>query len=309
VARLVGRQTQGVLEQVQAFADPVCEALESLAAAVESLSREVRVDVAQHIDAMCERQAAQERRLLERHGANGSDVAGPSVVARRPLLDHWYSQSRFEDEFRGQRQDILERYRELGERLVGCSPVLDLGCGRGEVLEYLGHLGIEAWGIDLDPEMVKAATELGLPVELGDGIQRLQQQDDGSLGGLLCIQVVEHLDTQDLIDLVALAAQKVRPGGRVFVETVNPQSLYVFARAFYVDPTHLRPVHPAYLTFLFREAGFSSVNIDWRSPPPAEDVLQEVPESATLPREVNANVKRLNQLLFAPQDYLLEAVR
>jgi O-antigen chain-terminating methyltransferase len=112
-----------------------------------------------------------------------------------------------------------------------------------------------------------------------------------------------------VIDLVALAADKVRPGGRVFLETVNPQSLYVFAHAFYLDPTHVRPVHPAYLAFLFREAGFAAVDIEWRSPPPPDDVLEEVRSEHTLPGAINANVKRLNQLLFAPQDYLLAAVR
>ena len=71
------------------------------------------------------------------------------------------------------------------------------------------------------------------------------------------IQVIEHLTAQDAMDLVALAARKVRPGGKVIIETVNPQSLYVFARSFYLDPTHVRPVHPAYLEFLFREAGFA----------------------------------------------------
>ena len=128
--------------------------------------------------------------------------------------------------------------------------------------------------------------------------------DDESLGGLVLIQVVEHLTPQEVVDLVDLATAKVRPGGQVFVETVNPQSLYVFAHAFYVDPTHLRPVHPAYLMFLFKEAGFASVAIDWRSPPPADDVITEVGDPAAA-----ANNRRLNELLFAPQDYLLVATR
>ena len=35
----------------------------------------------------------------------------------------------------------------------------------------------------------------------------------------------------------------------------------------HVDPTHVRLVPPAYLVFLFREAGFAEVEIDWRNPP------------------------------------------
>ena len=90
---------------------------------------------------------------------------------------------------------------------------------------------------------------------------------------------------------------------------MNPQSLYVFAHALFLDPTHMRPVHPAYLAFLFREAGFARVDIEWRSPPPAEDVLEPAPDSTPAADLYNANVRRLNELLFAPQDYLIAAVR
>jgi O-antigen chain-terminating methyltransferase len=146
-------------------------------------------------------------------------------------------------------------------------------------------------------------------VEYGDGLSWLRGTPDGSLGGVSLIQVVEHLSAQELVDLVALAARKLRPQGKIVVETVNPQSLYVFAHSFYLDPTHVAPIHPAYLHFMFKEAGFSSVEIEWRSPPPADDVLQRIDGDAGVARQVNANVDRLNQLLFAAQDYALIAIR
>jgi hypothetical protein len=61
-------------------------------------------------------------------------------------------------------------------------------------------------------------------------------------------------------------------------------------------------VHPAYLLFLFKEAGFTDVDIEWRSPPPQDDLLQP-PESGTS----DDNVERLNRILFAPQDYAIIA--
>jgi len=198
------------------------------------------------------------------------------------------------------------------EELFGkASPrtVLDVGCGRGEFLELLTASGVDARGVDLDGELVKAAAERGLPVEEDDALRYLRSLDDKALGALSLIQVIEHFSSQELIDFVALAADKVRPGGRVFVETVNPQSLYVFAHAFYLDPTHIKPVHPAYLAFVFKEAGFATVEIEWRSPPPAEDVLEPAPEDSPGAAVHNENVKRLNTLLFAPQDYLIAATR
>jgi SAM-dependent methyltransferase len=308
IARVVGRQTQGALEQVQAFAQPVCEALATLAAAIGDLSQELHGDVAGHIDGIYERLAAQDRTLALTGDALGLS-ADPGEVGARPAFRPWYSADRFDEAFRGTREEMLARYRDLARRLVGCDPVLDLGCGRGELLELLAESGVDSWGVDLDPDLVKVAVERGLSVEQGEALRCLESLEDASLGGLVLIQLVEHLTAQEVVDLVALAAAKVRPGGRVFAESVNPQSLYVFGHSFYLDPTHLRPVHPAYMAFLFREAGFSRVDIEWRSPPPADDVLEEAPAPEPLPVSYNENVRRLNRLLFAPQDYLVVAVR
>ena len=82
--------------------------------------------------------------------------------------------------------------------------------------------------------------------------------------------MVEHLPPQGVIDVVRLAAEKVRPGGRVVFETVNPTALSTYANAFWVDTDHVRPVYPAFLAFLFREAGFAEVERMDRSVLPAD---------------------------------------
>jgi SAM-dependent methyltransferase len=221
----------------------------------------------------------------------------------------WYSSERFEEAFRGSREEMQKRYCDLAERLVGFDPVLDVGCGRGEFLELLVGSGVDAQGVDIDGELVKSAADRGLSVEEEDALRYLRSLDDKALGGMSLIQVIEHFSAQEVVDFVALAADKVRPGGKVFVETVNPQSLYVFAHALFLDPTHMRPVHPAYLAFLFREAGFAAVDIEWRSPPPSDDVLEQAPGEGPIATVHNENVRRLNELLFAPQDYLIVAAR
>jgi hypothetical protein len=75
IAKLVGRQIEGTLQQVQAFGQPVHAALEALTAAVEELNRLLTVDVAQSLDALYERQAAQER-ILAAAGLTDRRVAG-----------------------------------------------------------------------------------------------------------------------------------------------------------------------------------------------------------------------------------------
>lgn len=301
VAKVVGRQTQGILQQVQSFAQPVQAALEALTAAVTELNRVIADDVSQSLDALYERQAAQERVL------SGLGLTDRRVRPR--AVQPWYSAERFEEVFRGSREDILARYRDVAGRLAGCDPVVDIGCGRGEFLELLSASGVEARGVDIDGELVKSAAERGLAVEEEDALRYLARLDDESVGALSLIQVIEHFAPQEVVDFVALAADKVRLGGQVLVETVNPQSLYTFAHALFLDPSHMCPVHPAYLAFLFREAGFASVDIEWRSPVPTDAALDPVPDDVPAAAVHNQNVERLNGLLFAPQDYLIVAVR
>jgi SAM-dependent methyltransferase len=312
VAKLVSRQTQGILEQLQQFSDALRQLLATIITVLEEPHAHVHADLVGQIDALYERVSAFER------GPGGPNAAVAALRARVEALEAAeaarrfapsYENARFEDEFRGTREEMLERYRELAAVFKDLRPVVDIGCGRGEFLELLRDLDIECTGVEVDPVLVEECRRLGLPAEHGDGIAYLATLVDGTLGGIVLVQVIEHLSSQQAVDLVGLAREKLHPGGRVLIETVNPQSLYVFAHAFYVDPTHTTPVHPAYLSFLFEEAGFASVRIEWRSPPPDDDSLHEVPAGDDLGKTLNENVQRLNRLLFAPQDYALIATR
>ena len=173
----------------------------------------------------------------------------------------------------------------------------------------LRDLGVGARGIEYDPQLVEFGRLHGLDVEVGRAVEYLTELPDASLGGLVMIQVIEHLSPQHVIDVVRLAGDKVRPGGRVIIETVNPTSLYTYAHAFWVDPDHVRPVHPSYLGFLFTEAGFATVERVDRSPVPADESLELMPGDDELSKRLNANFERINGLLFGPQDYAIVATR
>lgn len=307
LARLTDRQIQGVLEQVQQHLQALQEAVGTLAAAMRRPNTHQHPDLVGQVDALQERLTALERQPVGSAGGLaeiGRRLEVLEAAEARQRFRPPFSWADFEAEFRGTAEEITARYADLVARLHGAAPVLDIGCGRGELLELLTGAGIEARGVELDSELARQAAERGLDVETGDGLEILGSLPDGSLGGLVLIQVVEHLIPQQVVELVALAADKLRRGGKVVVETPNPQSLYVFARAFYLDPTHRAPVHPAYLRFLFQTAGFGAVELLWRSPPPAEEVLVPVGDAG-----VDANSERVNQVLFAPQDYALVATR
>jgi SAM-dependent methyltransferase len=242
------------------------------------------------------------------HGGSGTDTS-----EFRPE----FSSLAFTDRFRGTREDLLLRYADVAELLVGTAgPVLDLGCGRGELVELITARGGSARGVEVDPELVAYCRSLFLDVIQCSAIEALNGTDDSSLGAVALIQVVEHLGAQELAVLVPLALRKLKPGGLFVAETVNGTSPFVFTRSFFVDPTHRNPVHHEYLQFLLEESGFSDTRVEWRSLVDGSDRLSMIPESpyrqATAPgkrivKDTNERLKQLDEFLFAPQDYLIVA--
>lgn len=305
VGKAVSRQTAGILEQMHRFAEALRAVLVELTTVVEHPNAHVHVELLGQVDSVMERMARLDR-VPQDNSLGLADIRErlerlEAAEAKRSF-EPWYSSQRFEEEFRGERPDLLERYAGLAGTFADTKvgPVLDIGCGRGEFLELLRDRGIEASGVEIDPRLVEFCRSLDLEVEEGDAVPWLSAAGDGSLGGVSLIQVIEHLAPSERADVVRLAARKLRPGGRILIETLNPQSLYVFARAFYVDPTHDRPVHPAYLDFLLREAGFREISIEWRSPPPVEERLAD---------RDDGDLRRIDDLLFGPQDYAITATR
>jgi O-antigen chain-terminating methyltransferase len=225
------------------------------------------------------------------------------------MFNPWFSADRFEEAFRGSRELLHDRYGDLADRFLEHGPVLDLGCGRGEFLELLVQRSIEARGVELDDALVRECRAHGLAVDRADAIGALEAAPDASLGGISLIQVVEHLSPQQTSELAPLAARVLRPGGRIVIETINPLSLFVFSHALYLDPTHVRMVHPLYLEFLFREAGFREVALEWRSVPGDDIRLPAATAEGPQSEHLNAVIERLNEVLYGPQDYALIATR
>jgi SAM-dependent methyltransferase len=235
---------------------------------------------------------------LERRGP-GSGVAAPMTVAAQPAAASVPDYFAFESRMRGSVEAIRERQRRYVDDFRAAAPVLDVGCGRGELLGLLREAGIEARGIDADADMVAYARGDELDVEQADLVKYLDGLDDRSLGGIFMGQVVEHLPAGTLVQTLRLAAAKLRPGGLLVAETINPLSP-IALRNYFADLTHAQPLVPETLELLARQAGFAESEIRY---------LNEPAERLTEPDDpvIAANVRRLNELLFAPLDYALVA--
>jgi SAM-dependent methyltransferase len=226
----------------------------------------------------------------------------------------------FQARFRGDPEMIAERMRDHVARFSGTgaragAKVADLGCGRGEFLDLLRDAGIEAVGVEINAADVEECRRRGHQAVVADLFDWLAEQDDGALGGIFMAQVIEHLPPMDWQRLVELAARKLTGGGRLVIETINPESLYALARAYVIDPTHVRPVHPQLLSFLARRAGLHPVEIELQSPVPDDERATGVslfrspgPVDEELAALKEALV-RLDRICCAPQEYTLQATR
>jgi SAM-dependent methyltransferase len=237
---------------------------------------------------------------LERRGTPGGTVPAAAVtVAAQPAAAALPDYFAFESRMRGSVEGVRERQRPYVEDFRAAAPVLDIGCGRGELLTLLRAAGIEARGIDADADMVAYARGEGLEVEQVDLVEHLVGLADRSLGGIFMGQVVEHLPPATLARALELAAAKLRGGGVLVAETINPLSP-IALRNYFADLTHAQPLVPETLELLARQAGFAHTELRFLNEP--ADRLTEPPDPV-----IAANVRRLNELLFAPLDYALVA--
>jgi O-antigen chain-terminating methyltransferase len=185
---------------------------------------------------------------------------------------------KFGEKFRGSESDIRQRHQIYANRFRGHAPVLDLGCGRGEMLEVFRESGIEAIGIDLNDDSLALCRGKGLQVEAADLFAYLRALPDSSLGGVVCSQVVEHLPPERVPELVELAHAKLRTGALLAIETPNPECLAIFAKHFYLDPTHRHPIPAALMSFYLEEAGFGGIDVERLN-----SAIESTPSLAELP--------------------------
>ncbi len=263
-----------------------------------------------------ERRLREDRNVAARastSAASSEATATKPVAASSEPRSELFSYVAFERRFRGEPEAVaatlVDRYADI---LAAHQPVVDLGCGRAELLEALAARGVDCFGVDTDSGMVADARARGLRIEHTDAISFLRTAEPGSLGAVFSAHVAEHLQLDDLISMIELARDKLKPGGVFIAETPNPASLIVLGNSFILDPTHVWPLHPSLFAFLCETAGFRDVRLALYSPAsdyhlPTVDAGDGPPWAQELAQSVTAGFARLNDVLFGPQEYAVTA--
>jgi len=166
-----------------------------------------------------------------------------------------------EDRFRGTREEIKEGFRAYLPYVQEQTPVIDLGCGRGEWLELLAENGIQARGVDSNILQAEKCRERGFEVSDQDLFAYLKSMPDESAGTITGFHIIEHLSFNALVALLNEVLRVLRPGGVAIFETPNPENIVVGSNYFYLDPTHRHPLPTELMEFLFRNRGFDQIEL------------------------------------------------
>ena len=144
-------------------------------------------------------------------------------------------------------------------RVAGGGPVADVGCGPGYVTRHLHDLGVDAFGIDLSPEMIAIARRDYPDLRFEVGTMTDLDLAEDSVEGVLAFWSVIHVPDHSVPEVFGQFRRVLRPGGPLLVgfhvgdETRHTSEGYS-GRSINVDSHRRRPDQVARW---LREAGFT----------------------------------------------------
>jgi len=139
------------------------------------------------------------------------------------------------------------------------TPILELGCGRGYLLEYLRNKGFNNLkGVDISEEQIKISKEKSLDVEVADALKYLINNQK-AYKIIFALDFIEHFSKEELIPLVEGIFKNLDENGIFIFHTPNGQAI-ISPKIIYGDLTHLTILTPNSAQQILRAVGFKEIN-------------------------------------------------
>jgi cyclopropane fatty-acyl-phospholipid synthase-like methyltransferase len=157
--------------------------------------------------------------------------SGPSLPPDLYTEEYFLTACEGYEEWIASEGEHLSRRLSAAFELAAVEPgmcILDVGCGRGEIVRHCARLGADAYGVDYAPVAVRMtrdliASEQDAPPPGKMGVARVDAKKlpfaDGSFDRVLMFDVVEHLYPWELHDALVEIGRVLKPQGRLIVHT------------------------------------------------------------------------------------------
>lgn len=196
---------------------------------------------------------------------------------------------------------VVERLRGRGGR------VLHADAGDGRLVAALVAAGLDAYGTsEWVPTGMSEGVVAGVDVRPEGPGEHLERVADGALAGIVLTGCVDRLPLGAMVELADLTAAKLASDGVLVVVSANPAAWERAVGTVAADLSAGRPLHPPTWQHLLGPRGFRDVRLDWSRRPGG---LERLPGDDPTAAVMNANLARLDDILFPAGSYLLTAVR
>jgi SAM-dependent methyltransferase len=146
--------------------------------------------------------------------------------------------------------------------------ILDIGCGHGTFLYFAKEKGYtNVKGIDFSEEQVALAHQLGLHEVERAGLDEFLPTVKEKYDLVLMIDILEHLEPQQLFDALDGVASILNPGARLIIHVPNAEGLFGM-RIRYGDYTHTQAFTPKSIRQVLLTCGFEDIRCMEEKPVP-----------------------------------------